>query len=144
MALAVKGSRLITVDGTVYRWRLRRKPTYSQVYFDTPLTFAVELADSSGSVLAVAMPDVSNPGSQFARSSLIVRPALVAAVIQTALDRGWQPASPGAPFLLNVASGGESISTCAPARRVAVLERWPGQAVAAFASRRRRCRMGSV
>jgi hypothetical protein len=105
MALAVKGSRLITVDGTVYRWRLRRKPTYSQVYFDTPLTFAVELADSSGSVLAVAIPDVSNPGSQLARSSLIVRPALVAAVIQTALDRGWQPASPGTPFLLNVASG---------------------------------------
>ena len=105
MALAVKGSRLITVDGTVYRWRLRRKPTYHQECFDTPLTFAVELADSSGSVLAVAIPDVSHPSSLFARSSLIVRPALVAAVIQTALGRGWQPAAPGAPFLLNVASG---------------------------------------
>jgi len=61
MELAVKGSRLITVDGTVYRWRLRRKPTYHQECFDTPLTFAVELADSSGSVLAVAIPGDDSP-----------------------------------------------------------------------------------
>ena len=106
MTLAVKGSRLITVNGTVYRWRLRRKPSYNQECFDTPLTFAVELADTSGSVLAVTVPDVSHPGSLIARSSLIVRPALVAAVIQTALGQGWQPAAPGAPFRLNVASGG--------------------------------------
>lgn len=105
MALVVRGSRLITVDGTVYRWRLRRKPTYNQECFDTPLTFAVELADSGGSVLAVSIPDVSHPGSLIAKSSLIVRPALVAAVIQLALGRGWQPAAAGAPFVLNVASG---------------------------------------
>ena len=105
MALAVKGSRLITINGTVYRWRLRRKPSYHQECFDTSLTFAVELAGTSGSVLAVAIPDVSHPVSLMARSSLIVRPALVAAVIQTALDRGWQPEVPGAPFRLNVASG---------------------------------------
>jgi hypothetical protein len=104
MALAVKGSRRITVDGTVYRWRLRRKPSYNQECFDTPLTFAVELADSGGSVLAVAIPDVSYPGSLMGRSSLIVRPALVAAVIRTALGQGWQPAARGAPFPLHVAS----------------------------------------
>ncbi len=104
MALAVKGSRLITVNGSVYRWRLRRKPSYNQACLGAPLTFAVELADASGSVLAVSVPDVSHPGSLVARSSLIVRPALVAAVIQAALDRGWQPAVAGAPFRLNVAS----------------------------------------
>lgn len=105
MALAVKGSRLITVDGTVYRWRLRRRPTYTQQFFDTPLTFAVELADGDGSVLVVAVPEVSNPASLFGVSCLIVLPALVAVVIQTALNRGWQPAVPGVPFQLNVASG---------------------------------------
>jgi hypothetical protein len=62
MALAVKGSRLIIVDGTVYRWRLRRTPSYNQE-------------------------------------------CLVAAVIQMALGRGWQPAAPGVPFRLSVASG---------------------------------------
>jgi hypothetical protein len=105
MPIAVEGSRLITVNGTVYRWRLRREPSCNQECFDTPLTFAVELADSSGSVLAVAIPDVSHPGSPIDQSSLIVRPALVAAVIQAALDRGWQPAALDAPFRLNVASG---------------------------------------
>jgi hypothetical protein len=105
MALAVKGSRLIAVDGTVYRWRLRRRATYSQMRGDIPLTFAVALADSGGCVLTVALPDVSHPASLFASSSLIVRPALVAAVIRIALSRGWQPAVPGATFQLSVASG---------------------------------------
>lgn len=105
MALAVKGSRLITVDGTVYRWRLRRRATYNQLLGDTPLTLAFELADSGGCVLTVAVPDVSHPASLFASSSLIVRPALVAAVIRIALGRGWQPAIPGASFRLHVASG---------------------------------------
>jgi hypothetical protein len=104
MALAVKGSRLITVDGTVYRWRMRCKPSYCQECLGGPLTFAVELAGAGGSVLAVAIPGVSHPGSLVASSSLIVRPALVAAVIQTALGQGWQPAVLGAPFRLNVAS----------------------------------------
>jgi hypothetical protein len=105
MALAVKGSKLITVDGTDYRWRLRRRATHNQLRGDTPLTLAVELADSSGRVLTVAVPDVSHPTSLLASSSLIVRPALVAAVIRTALGRGWQPAVRGAQFQLHVASG---------------------------------------
>jgi hypothetical protein len=106
MSLAVKGSRLITADGTVYRWRLRRRPSYNQACFETPLTFAVELAEAGGSVLAVEIPDVSHPGSLVGtRSRLVVRPALVAAVLKIALGRGWQPAVPGSPFRLSVASG---------------------------------------
>jgi hypothetical protein len=95
MALAVEGSRLITVDGIVYRWRLRRRATYNQMRGDTPLTLAVERADSSGCVLTAAVPDVSHPASLFAGSSMIVRPALVAAVIRIALGRGWKPAVTG-------------------------------------------------
>jgi hypothetical protein len=30
MALGRKGSRTIVVDGVAYRWRLRRRPTYSR------------------------------------------------------------------------------------------------------------------
>lgn len=105
MALTVKGSRLITVDGAVYRWRMRRQPTYGQECLGGPLTFAVELTGARGSVLAVTIPDASRPDSLVpaGRSSLIVRPALVATVIQAALDRGWQPAVPGAQFRLSLA-----------------------------------------
>jgi hypothetical protein len=105
VALAVKGSRLITVGGTVYRWRLRRRATYNQLRGDTPLTLAVQIADGGGRVLTVAVPDVSHPASLFASSSLIVRPALVAAVIRIALGRGWQPDVSGTSFRLHVASG---------------------------------------
>jgi hypothetical protein len=104
VALAVKGSRPITVGGTAYRWRMRRNPTYSQQCLGSPLTFAAELAGARGTVLAVTVPDVSHPASLVAGSSLIVRPALVAAVIRTALGRGWEPAAPGAPFLLSLSS----------------------------------------
>ncbi|HET9967853.1 MAG TPA: hypothetical protein VFQ68_06415 [Streptosporangiaceae bacterium] len=105
MALAVKGSRLITVDGIVYRWRMRRNPAYGQECLGSPLTFAVELAGARGTVLAVTVPDVSHPASLIAGSSLIVRPALVEAVIRTALGQGWEPAAPGAPFRLSLTSG---------------------------------------
>jgi hypothetical protein len=104
VALAVKKSKLITIDGTVYRWRIRRNPTYGQECLGSPLTFAVELADARGTVLAVTVPDVSHPASLVAGSSLIVRPALVAAVIRAALGQGWEPAAPGAPFRLSLTS----------------------------------------
>lgn len=106
MALTVKGSRLITVNGAVYRWRIRRKPSYSQECLGGPLTFAAGLADARGSVLAVTISDAGRPDGlvPVGRSSPIVRPALVATVIQTALDRGWQPAAPGAQFRLSLAS----------------------------------------
>jgi hypothetical protein len=100
MALAVKGSRLITVNGAVYRWQLRRRPDC----YGIPLAFAVELAGTPGSVLVAVIRDVDHPRSLISRSSLIVRPALVAAVIQAALGQGWQPGSPGVPFRLSLAS----------------------------------------
>jgi len=105
MALTVKGSRLITVDGAVYRWLMRRTPSYHQECLGGPLTFAVELAGARGSVLAVTVPDAGRPDSLVlaARPGLIVRPALVAAVIRTALGRGWQPAAPGPQFQLSLA-----------------------------------------
>jgi len=51
------------------------------------------------------MPDVSHPASHVGDSSLIVRPALVAAAIRMALSRGWQSAASSGPFLLKVVSG---------------------------------------
>ncbi|MEU7742861.1 hypothetical protein [Nonomuraea sp. NPDC049158] len=53
MAIPKKGSRLITVDGTIFRWRVRRKPTYCQGNSRGPMTFAVEVADVSGRALLV-------------------------------------------------------------------------------------------
>lgn len=45
MALTGKGSRSLIVDGTAYRWSVRRKPTYCQEMGWSNLSFAVETAN---------------------------------------------------------------------------------------------------
>ncbi|MFC7650030.1 hypothetical protein ACFQX6_64120 [Streptosporangium lutulentum] len=56
MAIPKKGSRLISVDGTAYRWRIRHKPTYCQGNGWGSLTYAVEPAGRRGRVLLVELP----------------------------------------------------------------------------------------
>lgn len=53
MALTRKRSRCITVDGIAYRWMLRGRPTYDQALGRSPLTYAVEHAESPGATLVV-------------------------------------------------------------------------------------------
>lgn len=81
MALPRTGARHIVVDGTTYRWRLRRRPTSAQSMAWTPGTFAVEHADSP------------------------VRPADVADAVRRELRVGWYPMSPGSPFRLDGGGG---------------------------------------
>ncbi|MFJ9752890.1 hypothetical protein [Streptomyces chartreusis] len=104
MALVKKGSRLITVDGISYRWRIRRKPTYSQALAWSPLTYAVELADSPGSTLVVTT-NHPHPNSWMLESPGAVVPSAVAESIRSARTRGWAPKSPGSPFHLDQSHG---------------------------------------
>lgn len=104
MALVKKGSRRITVDGRIYRWKIRRKPTYSQALIWSPLTYAVEYAEAPGSTLVVTtnQPHVSNwfdaPGGP-------VLPSQVADTVRIARDCGWAPETPGPPFQLDRSEG---------------------------------------
>ncbi|GIF43875.1 hypothetical protein Axi01nite_81860 [Actinoplanes xinjiangensis] len=90
MAIPRKGSRLITVDGTLYRWAVRAKPTYCQGLDWGPLTFAVEDAHAPGQVLSVrtSSPRLDNwlslPGKP-------VTPLTVEQSVRAALNAGWQP-----------------------------------------------------
>lgn len=101
MAIPKKGSRLITVDGTAYRWRIRHKPTYSQGNSWGSLTYAVELIGGQGRVLLVELP-YSRPDAWLGGRTMTVRPALVAATIRRALDRGWDPSQAGSAFTFNL------------------------------------------
>ncbi|SDS65648.1 hypothetical protein [Actinoplanes derwentensis] len=84
-----KRPRLMTVDGVVYRWRIRRRPAMRG-----PLAFAIERADRRGTVLLAAVPtDGATPPPV---------PVLVAAVIRQARASGWRPDSPGPAFPLTV------------------------------------------
>lgn len=105
MSLVRKGSRLITVNGVVYRWRIRRKPTYSQGIAETPLTFAVEHADMPGAPLVVQTVH-NHPGNWMGAPAAATRPADVEAAIRAALRQGWQPALRGPVFHLDINSDG--------------------------------------
>ncbi|MFC8981052.1 hypothetical protein ACFU3J_11540 [Streptomyces sp. NPDC057411] len=95
MALVKRGSRLITVDGTTYRWLLRGRPTYDQGLVRSPLTYAVEHADDPGTTLVVTtnQPHLSNWfGTQ---GSSPILPGQVVDSIRAALRDGWTPEDPG-------------------------------------------------
>lgn len=98
MSLTKKGSRTIVVDGQHYRWTVRKSPSYSQALANTPLTFAVEATEKSGNVLYVKLARVRPDNWLQIRSSPPITPAEVARFIRQALQSGWDPAKPGAPF----------------------------------------------
>ncbi|WP_078901587.1 hypothetical protein [Actinacidiphila yeochonensis] len=100
MALNRRGSRSVVVDGLPYRWRLRRKPTYSQGLCWSPCTYAVERADRPGAVLVVTT-DQPRMGNWMGREGQPVLPADVVRSIRTALARGWTPERPGSPVRLD-------------------------------------------
>ncbi|MEV8560043.1 hypothetical protein AB0478_27045 [Streptomyces sp. NPDC051917] len=105
MALPRKGARHIVVDGTTYRWRLRRRPTYAQSMAWTPGTFAVEHADSPGTTLVVTTGH-AHPGNRLGHACVPpVRPADVAVAVRRALREGWNSTSPGSPVHLDGGGG---------------------------------------
>ena len=104
MALPRKGSRSITVDGTTYRWRLRRRPTYSQALAWSPCTYAVEHADEAGTTLVVTTGH-PHPSNWLGHEPKPVLPSDVTQAIERALREGWTPTTPGSPFHLNPSPG---------------------------------------
>ena len=104
MALVRKGSRRIVVHGTVYRWRLRGRPTYFQSLAWTPCTFAVERADASGTTLVVTT-NQPHPSNWFGHEAKPVLPSDVALAIELAIREGWTPAEPGSLFCLDLSAG---------------------------------------
>lgn len=104
MALVRKGSRRIVVDGTVYRWRLRGRPTYFQGLAWSPCTFAVEHADTPAAALVVTTSQL-HPSNWIGREAEPVLPSGVAAAVRLALREGWTPTAPGSAFHLDQSVG---------------------------------------
>jgi hypothetical protein len=83
-----KGSRLITVYGTVYRWRVSHRPAYSQDDSRSTLTFAVKRAEGPGGVLVVSLP-CARPDNWRGERTIAIRPILVSGCIRRAVEQGW-------------------------------------------------------
>ncbi|MEO3876085.1 hypothetical protein ABGB18_45585 [Nonomuraea sp. B12E4] len=87
MAMPKKGSRLITVDGTAYRWRVNRTPPHNESDGPAPLSFAAERAEAPGRVLAVTLP-CARPDNGHAARTIAVRPVLVSGCVRRAVEQG--------------------------------------------------------
>lgn len=102
MAIPKRGSRQITVDGTLYLWRVRQRPTYSQANGWAGLNVAVERGDAAGSVLVVRVPR-PHPGNWAGAQAVPLLPSEVERFIRDALSSGWRPSEPGGTFYLDAA-----------------------------------------
>lgn len=94
MAFPKKGTRRLVVDGRPYLWRVRRKPTYWQECFSSPIRLAVRADGGRGGTLVLVLPGL-RPDPAW-RPGLTVTPAAVAGWVQAALTAGWAPWSGGA------------------------------------------------
>lgn len=72
MAYAKKGWRKITVDGTVYHWKLQHRSPW--------LHAAIAHLDVSGQVFRAYFDE-----------DHVITPKIIEFLIQTAKSRGWQP-----------------------------------------------------
>ena len=100
MAMRKIGARLITVDGVVYRWRVRRARRCSAPNKWGRVHLSVELADEPGSVLVVftnhqhSRDEDRLPGEEV----YPILPRHVAEWVRQARAIGWQPAERGPQF----------------------------------------------
>ena len=104
MSIPKAGSRLLRLDGGVYRWRVRGHPTYCQANGWGGLLLAVEDAAHPGGAVLVVSLGVAHPSNWLKLPSRAVPPAEVSEWVQRALALGWQPSVPGTQFLLSASS----------------------------------------
>jgi hypothetical protein len=104
MATRKTGSRRLVVDGVTYRWRIRKRATYSQAdYGHGTLHVAVELAEQPAAVL-VLYTDRPHPADWGTTQVVPVRPSDVAGWVREALAARWVPSQPGPQFTHRPAS----------------------------------------
>ncbi len=100
MAMLKRGSRLIAVDGVIYRWRVRDRPLYSQANTTwARCILAVERADNPGAKLIVELQQ-AHPDTWMLAPVVAVAPSDVADQIRVAIAAGWGPTISGSPFVL--------------------------------------------
>jgi len=89
LALRKKGTRRITVDGAVYRWRVVGGARCCIACAWGRFDFAAEKVDQNGPVLLAYT------------SAFPVVPSVVEVGIRRALSKGWRPEQPGPAFHLD-------------------------------------------
>lgn len=91
MTIPRKGSRIVQFGEHKYVWRIRKKPTYAQGAFQTPMRVAIQRSGSStGGVLIVDLI-VSRPDNWISPHQTAVTPATIRDIVARAIAKGWDP-----------------------------------------------------
>ena len=91
MTIVKKGSRRIRVGSREYRWTVRKKPTYQEAAFQSPMRLVIErVAAGSRCVLRVEL-GISRPDNWVRPHKTSLTPSTVADIIRQALKAGWDP-----------------------------------------------------
>ncbi|MCE9553692.1 MAG: hypothetical protein K8T91_10020 [Planctomycetes bacterium] len=97
MTIPRKGSRRIVVDGTEYRWRVRHRPTYSQLALGHTLSVAIDIGENPQCTLLVDLSR-AHLSNALGEPSTPVTPLEVSNLIRNARIAGWNPTEPGSAF----------------------------------------------
>ncbi|OJJ19612.1 hypothetical protein BKI52_22665 [marine bacterium AO1-C] len=98
MAISKKRTREIVINGEVFLWKIRKKPTYCQEMGWTNMLIAVQHLDyEQGRSLIINLP-YARPGNIDGHETIQVTPALVRSYIQDAIACGWAYNEPGVPY----------------------------------------------
>lgn len=100
MALARKGLRTVRVGSAQYEWLIRKKATYSQGAFATPLHIAVQQAGAENGRVLIVSARISRPDNWIRPHQTSVTPSMVRSMVEAALAAGWKPTESGSAFLL--------------------------------------------
>lgn len=104
MGLIKKGSRQITVDGIIYRWRYPPKPNQNHEDGYPGVVVIVQQSDcGNSSILALNFNRHHMNGAYFEQESRkSVLPSEIAICIREGVKAGWQSEISGKQFVLNV------------------------------------------
>lgn len=98
MTIPERGRRLVRVEATDYAWLIRKKPTYVQGAFQSPMTLAIQPCDAEARSVLVVNLRIRRPDNWIGPHQTSVTPAMVREMIVGALASCWQPFNTTAPF----------------------------------------------
>lgn len=98
MTIPGKGRRRVRVDDQEYVWLIRKRPTYGQGAFQTPMRVAIQSCTPGASCVLLVDLRVSRPDNWISPHQTGLTPAVVKDIIGRALTAGWLPTAEESPF----------------------------------------------
>ncbi|NNB98643.1 hypothetical protein HJC10_34685 [Corallococcus exiguus] len=98
MTLPKKGTRRVRFGETHYDWRIRKKPTYSQLVGATPMLLAIQASEDVPRCVLVVNLRVSRPDNLIYSHQTAITPGQVRDMIRRAIAAGWRPLVAGPQF----------------------------------------------